>query len=105
MLHKDNNFSLFFIIQVLRYISKKTVVSWICSSLIIVELSVVICSVNQYFANKDQDNNQMLIDIDKNLTIFESGDEIILFIHVDYKITFLSSFKLLIASNFRKTYA
>ena len=103
MLHKDNNFSLFCIIQVLRYISKKTVVSWICSSLIIVELSVVICSVNQYFANKDQDNNQMLVDIDKNLTIFESGDEIVLFIHVYYKVTFLSSYKLLIASNFRKT--
>ena len=40
--------------------------------------------MNQYFANKDQDNNQMLIDIDKNLTIFESGDEIVLFIHVDH---------------------
>ena len=60
--------------------------------------------MNQYFANKDQDNNQMLIDIDKNLTIFESGDEIVLFIHVDYKVTFLSSYKLIIASTLRKTY-
>ena len=67
-------------------------VSFICSSLIIVEFSVVICSVNQYFAIKDQDINQMLIDNQKNLTISESGDVILLFIYVDNKVTVLSSY-------------
>ena len=60
------------IIQVLKSVSKKTLVSWICSILILVEFSVVVCSVNQYYAKKYQDINQT--PIDSNQTIFVSGE-------------------------------
>ena len=60
------------IIQVLKSVSKKTLVSWICSILILVEFSVVVCSVNQYYVKKLHDINQT--PIDSNQTIFVSGD-------------------------------
>ena len=58
--------------QVLQNVSKRTLVSWICCLLILVEFSVTICSVTQYYAKHDRDNNQTFIQ--NNQTIFESGD-------------------------------